>query len=107
MAFRRTLLTVALAISATAPACANDWRYCLASSDADHKAYVSAPFSTSDDLVRAETSFRDLLKRSHLKNYVVQCPRSDDETSLLAMQRHAIGFNAQYGNQTTVLDWHP
>ncbi|ABD88347.1 hypothetical protein [Rhodopseudomonas palustris] len=101
------LLAVALAVAATGPACANDWRYCLASSDAEHKAYVSAPFSTNADIAGAEASFRARLKRSHLENYTVQCPRSQDEASLLAMQRHAISFNAQYGNRTTVLDWHP
>ncbi|MBB5045809.1 hypothetical protein HNR60_000544 [Rhodopseudomonas rhenobacensis] len=107
MTLRRGLLTAVWLAAAAGPASAADWRYCLAASDADHKVYVSAPFFTSDDWLRAETAFRDLLKRSHLENYTVQCPRSDDESSLLAMQRHAINFNSQYGNRTTVLDWHP
>ena len=88
-------------------ASAGDWRFCLAPSQADHKIYISAPFSVSGEPDDFESRFDGVLNRMHLRHDDVQCPHSNDEASAVADKQHAIEFNRRSGNQTADLHWTP
>jgi len=77
------------------------WRYCIAQSYGDNKAYFSAPFPRTATLHESETQFAQRLTRSKIKYDNVQCPNSADEASISAMRDNAIGFNQKRG-QTIV-----
>ncbi|HTV34881.1 MAG TPA: hypothetical protein VMF12_00495 [Xanthobacteraceae bacterium] len=102
--FVPALLTVALL---SQKALAEDWRYCLAPSHAEHKIYISPPFPATVSMDDAESQFGRTLSRSGVRFDDVQCPRSDDQTGALAMQQHAISVNRELGNQVIDLRWRP
>lgn len=103
----RVLLALALTAAIPQIALAGDWRYCLAPAHAEHKIYISATFPAHTPMDDAETQFARTLNRSGLRYDDVQCPRSDDETSVLSMQQHAININRDLGNQVINLRWKP
>ena len=86
---------------------AGDWRFCLAPAEADHKIYVTTPFPEQPATGDAEQEFRRSLSWSGLVYDVVQCPRSDDETSAQAAQRQAIDYNRRLGNRVVTMNWKP
>jgi len=89
---------LALTLAALQPASAADWQYCLAPSHAEHKVYMSAVFPVRGSLDDADSAFELMLDQAGLRHDVVQCPRADDEQSILAMQQYAISFNQHAGN---------
>lgn len=88
-------------------ALAEDWRFCLAPSHAEHKVYMSAPFPATVSMDDAESQFGRILSRMGLRFDDVQCPRSDDETGALTMQEHAVTVNREQGNKVIDLRWRP
>jgi hypothetical protein len=99
----RTSLTkslVGLALIAASPqtALATDWQYCLAPSHAEHKVYISAAFPMHGALGDADSAFERMLEQARLRHDDVQCPRADDERSILLMLQYAISFNQENGN---------
>ena len=99
----RTSLTISLTgltlIAASSHAAmATDWQYCLAPSHLEHKIYMSATFPAHGTLGEADSAFEQLLERASLPHDDVQCPRADDEHSILLMQQYTISFNQRIGN---------
>lgn len=105
--FMRALVALALTVLLPQIAAAEDWRYCLAPSHADHKIYVSTPFAASMSMDAAESEFGRALTRSGLRYDDVQCPQSDSESAALSMQQHAIGVNHELGIQVISTRWKP
>jgi hypothetical protein len=103
----RTLIALALILLLPQIAAAEDWRYCLAPSHAEHKIYISMPFPATMSMDAAESQFGRALTRSGWRYDDVQCPQSDSESSALAMQRHAIGINHELGLQIIDTRWKP
>ena len=75
-----------------------DWQYCLAPSQADHKVYLSGAFPAHGALSDADNIFEQMLEQARLRHDVVQCPRADDERSIIAMEQYAITYNQEIGN---------
>ena len=46
----------------------------------------------------ADSAFERMLEQARLRHDDVQCPRADDERSIVLMQQHAISFNQENGN---------
>jgi hypothetical protein len=103
----RALIALALTVLFPRIAAAEDWRYCLAPSHAEHKIYVSMPFPARIAMDAAESQFGRALTRSGLRYDDVQCPQSDSESGALAMQRHAVGINHELGIQVINIHWKP
>jgi ABC-type sugar transport system substrate-binding protein len=103
----RALLALALAVLLPQSAAAEDWRYCLAPSHADHKLYVSMPFAATMSMDAAESQFGRALFKMGLHYDDVQCPQSDSETGAVAMQKHAISINHELGMQVINMPWKP
>jgi hypothetical protein len=79
-------------------AMAADWQYCLAPSHAEHKIYMSSTFPVLGVLADADDAFERMLDQAGLRHDDVQCPRADDERSILLMLQYAINFNQENGN---------
>jgi hypothetical protein len=103
----RLLLAIALTVAVPQIATAEDWRYCLAPSHAEHKLYVSVPFAETIAMDAAESQFGRVLFEMGLRYDDVQCPQSDSESGAIAMQRHAISINHELGMQIIDLPWKP
>lgn len=103
----RGLIGLALTVVVPSVAAAQDWRYCLAPSRAEHKIYLSLPFPATMSMDAAESQFGRALARSGLRYDDVQCPQSDSESGALAMQRHAIGVNREMGIDVINTRWKP
>ena len=88
-------------------ATASGWQYCLASSYADQKVYISPLFSKSATLSQTEGAFDRMLLQSQIQHDDVQCPNAKIEDSLSSMRQYAIRFNQQVGNTIVTLDWDP
>ncbi len=86
-----------IAVSAQT-ALAADWQYCLAPSQAEHKVYISGAFPVRGALSDAIDAFEQALDDAGSRHDVVQCPRADDERSIVAMEQYAISFNQKMGN---------
>src|SRR5271169_1804683 len=91
-------LGFALIATSSQAALATDWQYCLAPSYAEHKIYMSGTFPVRGALDDAGSVFEQLLDRAGLRHDVVQCPRAEDERSIITMQQYAISFNQGNGN---------
>jgi hypothetical protein len=63
----RALIALALTLLLSRIAAAEDWRYCLAPSHADHKIYVSTPFPATMSMDAAESQFGRALTHSGLR----------------------------------------
>jgi hypothetical protein len=103
----RVLLALALTVLLPQIAAAEDWRYCLAPSHADHKIYISMPFPATMSMDAAESQFGRALAHSGLRYDDVQCPQSNSESDAFAMQRHTIGMNHELGIQIIDTRWKP
>ena len=91
----------ALIAASSQAALAADWQYCLAPSQAEHKVYMSDAFPVRGTLADANTAFELMLDQAGLRHDVVQCPRADDERSIVMMQQYAISFS--HGNGNTIV----
>jgi hypothetical protein len=103
----RALLGLTLTFLLPQIAVAEDWRYCLAPFNAEHKIYMSLPFPATIAMDAAESQFGRALTRSGVRYDDVQCPLSDSESGALAMQRHAVSVNHELGIQVINLHWKP
>jgi hypothetical protein len=77
---------------------AADWQYCLAPSRADHIVYMSATFPVRGALGSSDVSFQNALDNARLRYDDIQCPRADDERSIVMMMQYAIIINRDNGN---------
>jgi hypothetical protein len=94
----KIFLGVALIATGSQAALATDWQYCLAPSQADHKTYMSGVFPARGAVYDADNAFEQMLDQGGLRHDVVQCPRADDERSIITMRQYAISFNKGNGN---------
>jgi hypothetical protein len=77
---------------------AADWQYCLAPSHAEHKVYMSATFPMRGALGDSDGAFQRMLDIAGLRYDDIQCPRADDERSIVMMMQYAISLNKGNGN---------
>jgi hypothetical protein len=91
----------ALIAASSHAALATDWQYCVAPSEAEHKVYMSDTFPVRGTLDDADTAFELMLDQAGLRHDIVQCPRADDERSIVMMQQYAISFS--HGNGNTIV----
>jgi hypothetical protein len=108
LAIRRMLPAVALAaVLWGSPARAEDWRYCLATLNSEHKVYMSETFPTAKSMERLQDEFADALSRAGIRHGAVQCPRGDEQ-SIVVMRGQAVRFNHDSGNTIVEFDrWNP
>lgn len=83
----------------------DSWQYCLATSRADHKVYVSSPFPKTASLNVVAIAFSQRLVE--LPHEPVQCPVSKYKGSIATMREDAIRFNRKIGNTIVTLNWQP
>jgi len=83
----------------------NGWQYCLATSGAEHKVYISPPFLRTAELNIIQVEFAQRLLE--LQHEPVQCPISKYKGSMATMRDAAIGFNRNIGNTIVTLNWEP
>ena len=81
------------------------WQYCLATSGAEHKVYISPPFLRTAELNIIQAEFAQRLLE--LQHEPVQCPISKYKGSMATMRDAAIGFNRNIGNMIVALNWEP
>ena len=81
------------------------WQYCLATSGAEHKVYISRPFPRTAELNIIQVEFAQRLLE--LQHEPVQCPISKYKGSMATMRDAAIGFNRKFGNTIVALNWEP
>ena len=93
----KVLVGLSLIAASSHAALAVDWQYCLAPSQVDHKVYLSGAFPVRNALSDADNIFEQMLEQARLHHDVVQCPRADDERSIMAMERYAITYNQEIG----------
>jgi hypothetical protein len=98
-------LTILIAFSQTASAA--EWRYCLAPSEAEHKVYFSGAFTASANSSSADSSFDQALIQAGLSHDAVQCPRADDENSIMTMLQDAVTYNKKVGRKIMYVHWEP
>jgi hypothetical protein len=94
----KSLTGLALIAASSQAALAADWQYCLSPSHAEHKVYISSTFPVRGVLADADDAFERMLDQAGLRHDDVQCPRADDERSIVLMQQYAISFNQENGN---------
>lgn len=94
----RFVIGVAVMMVSSRTAFAADWQYCLAPSRADHKVYISARFPMRGALGSSDSAFQRMLDNAGLHYDDIQCPRADDERSIVMMMQYAIDFNRRNGN---------
>ncbi|MDI1343036.1 MAG: hypothetical protein PSV22_02900 [Pseudolabrys sp.] len=94
----RFFVGLAVVVISAQPTFAADWQYCLAPSRADHKVYMSATFPLRGALGSSDSAFQRMLDSAGLRYDDIQCPRADDERSIVMMMQYAISFNKDNGN---------
>ena len=105
--FAKTIAGLVLTAAASQTALAADWRYCLAPSHTDHKVYISEPFPSSGAWSAPDSALDRMLNQSGMRHDVIQCPRADDEASVVVMRQGAIDFNRKVGNEIVDFNWKP
>jgi hypothetical protein len=81
------------------------WQYCLATSGAEHKVYISPPFLKTAELSTIQVEFAQRL--IEVQHEAVQCPISKYKGSIATMRDDAISFNRVIGNAIVALNWEP
>ena len=84
-----------------------EWRYCLAPSQAEHKIYLSTAIPTSKIVGGSDAAFDRMLNTAGIFHDEVQCPRAPNKPTLLSRQRYAIRLNEEIGNAVSTLNWEP
>jgi hypothetical protein len=102
--FTKILAGFALMAAISQTALAAEWQYCLAPSHTEHKVYISAPFPSSGS---PDSALDRMLSQSGVGHDDVQCPRADNERSIVTMRQEAISFNHRAGNEIVNLNWKP
>jgi len=105
--FIKTLAGLAMMVAVPQTALAADWQYCLAPSHTEHKVYFSAPFPSRGSWGSPDSDLDRMLNKSAVRHDDVQCPRADDERSIVVMRQEAISFNRRAGNEIVNLNWKP
>jgi len=95
---KKFLASLALVAASAQTALATDWQYCLAPWRAKHKIYMSATFLVRGSLIDADDAFERMLEQAGLRHDDVQCPRADDERTIVKMMQYAIILNQEAGN---------
>jgi hypothetical protein len=95
---KKSLASIALIAASAQTAWATDWQYCLAPSHAEHKVYMSTTFFVRGSLIDADSAFERMLEQAGLQHDDVQCPRADDERTIVEMMQYAIILNQEAGN---------
>ncbi len=94
----RMLIGLSLLAASSQTTFAADWQYCLAPSHAEHKIYMSATFPVRGALGDSDSAFQRMLDNAGLRYDDIQCPRADDERSIVMMMQYAISLNKDNGN---------
>jgi hypothetical protein len=94
----RFVIGVGVVVASAQPTLAADWQYCLAPSRADHKVYISARFPMRGALGSSDSAFQRMLDSAGLRYDDIQCPRAEDERSIVVMMQYAISLNKGNGN---------
>jgi len=105
--FTKTLTGIVLMAVVSQTALAADWQYCLAPSHTEHKVYLSEPFPSRGAWGSPDSDLDRILNQSGVTHDDVQCPRADDESSIVVMRQEAISFNRMAGNAIVNLNWKP
>ena len=84
-----------------------EWRYCLAPSQAEHKIYLSTAIPTSKIVGGSDAAFDRMLNTAGIFHDEVQCPRAPNKPTLLFRQRYAIKLNEENGNAVITINWEP
>ena len=92
-----------LMMAMTQAALAVDWQYCLAPSHSEHKVYMSEIFLQREGLGSADSAFEKVLNQIGLHYDDIQCPRADDERSIVIMRQYAIRLNQEQGSKVIQL----
>ncbi len=103
----RFIAGLGLLISVSQTALASEWRYCLAPSEDEHKVYFSGAFATSADAWSTDHSFELVLAQAALRYDDVQCPRADDEKTIMIMLGDAVAYNRKMGRKIIYMRWEP
>jgi hypothetical protein len=103
----KTLAGLALTATLSQTALAAEWQYCLAPSHTEHKIYISAPFPMNGAPGNSDSAFEQSLIQAGLRHDDIQCPRADDESSIVVMRQEAISFSHAAGNEIVNLNWKP
>ena len=59
---------------------------------------MSATFLVRGSLIDADDAFERMLEQAGLRHDDVQCPRADDERTIVKMMQYAIILNQEAGN---------
>jgi hypothetical protein len=87
-----------LAVAASGPACAEDWRYCVGVAPAAHETVITDIFSSPVDSARIEHKLEAYFHARKGKVLTFQCPRGAPERyTALNAQTAALQFNKQMG----------
>ena len=86
-------------------ALATDWQYCLAPSHAEHKTYMSGAFPVRGALDDADSAFERMLDQAGLRHDDVQCPRADDERSIVLMSNMRSALIKKLEAQSSICVW--
>lgn len=102
------LIVSGLILFVSSAAAYADWRYCLASTGADRKVFVSSPFPTGASIEATESGFEKMLQQSGIAHENVQCPRASTRTAIKIARKDAIDFNKEFMDRAIVeLSWKP
>jgi hypothetical protein len=107
MKFIRAIVALGVAVSVSKTASAAEWQYCLAPSNNEHKIYFSGAFATNAGPGNADSSFERALLQARLPHDEVQCPRADDEDSIIGMMKDAVKYNQSVGRKVIYMQWEP
>jgi len=97
------LLTIVSAHTATA----FEWRYCLASSTAEQKVFMTDPFMSDQGMALVAAAFERMLTSTNTLHESPQCPRADNEDSVITMRSQAIHYHQQINSRIIELTWGP
>ena len=94
---RLSFSVVAIAFAATAPASAQDWRFCIGVDPASHEAVITDTFASSADSGVLERRFENWFQARKGRALTFQCPRGGERLDALNAQTTALQFNRRMG----------
>lgn len=100
------LLVVLLVAAADRPALAGEeWRYCVAQDELQHRFYITEAFSTEKGIDVLERQFNDYLDNAGLTHRWGICPRSPTPFEAAADVESATRYNRKLGLEPHPVDW--
>lgn len=99
-AMKRPLLSLAAlacALASSAPAFAQDWRFCIGVAPASHEAVITDVFASGVDSAQLEHRFESYFRARKSRTLTFQCPRGGERLEALNAQTAALQFNRTMG----------